>query len=169
MSHLVPLMFSLENKNVVIIGGGQIAFRKAKAFIKSGATITIISPQLINELKELKNITWSKKNFEKEDIKDAHFIIAATNNHEVNQYIKECASEHQWVNVVSDQHQCDFHTPAVIQRGDLIVSVSTSGKSPTLSKKIKNELENYFDDHYIELVEQYGKNRVKVKEIRDKE
>ena len=158
---MVPLVFTLLNKKIVIIGGGKIAFRKAKTFINSGAAITIISPQIIEDFKEFPIITCINKRFEKDDIKEAHIVIAATNDKEINQYIKDCTTDFQWFNDVSDQKNSDFHTPAVVRRGDLVVSVSTSGKSPILSKKLKSELESYFDEHYVEIVNTYAENRRK--------
>ena len=82
MTEMVPLLFSLQNKKVTIIGGGEIAFRKAKAFLKSGASITVISPQIHDELKQLPSIKWINKFFEKDDLTDAHIVIAATNDKE---------------------------------------------------------------------------------------
>lgn len=161
MTEMVPLVFTLLNKKIVIIGGGKIAFRKAKTFINSGAAITIISPQIIEDFNEFPFITYINKRFEKEDIEEAHIVIAATNDKEVNQYVKECTTEFQWFNDVSDQKNSDFHTPAVVRRGDLVISVSTSGKSPILSKKLKSELERYFDDHYVEIVNAYADDRKK--------
>lgn len=161
MTEMVPLVFTLMNKKVVIIGGGNIAFRKTKMFMNSGAAITIISPQITEDFKKFPFITHINKRFEKEDIKDAHIVIAATNDKEVNYYVKECITEYQWFNDVSDQKNSDFHIPAVVRRGDLVVSVSTSGKSPILSKKLKNELESYFDENYVEIVNTYGDARKK--------
>jgi len=161
MTEMVPLVFTFLNKKIVIIGGGKIAFRKAKTFVKSCASITIISPQIIEDFKEFPSITHINKRFEKDDIKDAHIVIAATNDKEVNQYVKDCTTDFQWFNDVSNQNNSDFHTPAVVRRGDLVVSVSTSGKSPILSKKLKNELESYFDDHYVEIVNTYAEYRKK--------
>lgn len=161
MTEMVPLVFTLLNKKIVIIGGGKIAFRKAKTFINSGAAITIISPQIIEDFKEFPIITCINKRFEKDDIKEAHIVIAATNDKEINQSVKECTTDFQWFNDVSDQKNSDFHTPAVVRRGDLVVSVSTSGKSPILSKKLKSELESYFDEHYVEIVNTYAENRRK--------
>jgi precorrin-2 dehydrogenase / sirohydrochlorin ferrochelatase len=161
MDEMIPLLFSLQNKKVMIIGGGKIAFRKAKSFVKSGATITIISPQLIEEFTQYPSILWKKKYFEKEDIKDGHIIIAATNDKNTNNYVRDCTSDFQWFNDVSDQTNSNFFTPAIVRRGDLVVSVSTSGKSPVLSKKIKNELENYFEHKFHETVEEYAIERKK--------
>lgn len=161
MTEMVPLVFSLQDKKIVIIGGGKIAFRKAKAFLKSGALITIISPHICDELKQLPTIKWIKKYFEKDDLTNAHIVIAATNDKKINNFVKDCTTDFQWFNDVSDQNNSDFHTPAVVRRGDLIISVSTSGKSPVLSKKIKKELETYFDDHYSEIVNDYASERKK--------
>ncbi|WP_088012596.1 bifunctional precorrin-2 dehydrogenase/sirohydrochlorin ferrochelatase [Gottfriedia acidiceleris] len=161
MTEMVPLVFSLQDKKITIIGGGKIAFRKAKAFIKSGASITIISPQLCDEFKQLPTIKWMKKYFEKDDLNGVHIVIAATDDKSINKFVKDCTSDFQWFNDVSDQNNSDFHTPAVVRRGDLIVSVSTSGKSPVLSKKLKKELESHFDDHYSEIVNEYAIERNK--------
>ncbi|WP_088072896.1 precorrin-2 dehydrogenase/sirohydrochlorin ferrochelatase family protein [Gottfriedia luciferensis] len=161
MTEMVPLLFSLQNKKVIIIGGGNIALRKAKSFLNSGASITIISPQLHDELKKIPSILWIKKHFEKDDILDAHIVVAATDNQYINKFIGECTTDFQWFNDVSDQKNSDFYTPAVVRRGDLVVSISTSGKSPVLSKKLKRELENYFDNHFNEIVNEYANERKK--------
>lgn len=159
MAEMIPLLFTLTNKKVMIIGGGNIAFRKAKALVNSGASITIISPEISEEFNALPSIKWLNKRFEAEDIKEAHIIFAATNDKQINQLVKNSTSDFQWFNDVSNQKNSDFYTPAIIRRGDLIVSVSTSGKSPVLSKKIKNELENYFDQNVHKIVEQYANTR----------
>jgi precorrin-2 dehydrogenase / sirohydrochlorin ferrochelatase len=164
MAEMIPLLFTLKNKKVMIIGGGNIAFRKAKALVNSGASITIISPGIIEEFNTYPSIKWLKKRFEPEDVKEAHIIFAATNDKEINQFVKNSTTEFQWFNDVSNQENSDFHTPAIVRRGDLIVSVSTSGKSPVLTKKIKNELENFFDHNVDKIVVQYADMRKKTRQ-----
>ena len=140
MCNLYPLIFNLQGKNVVIIGGGKIAYRKAVGLKDTGAIVTVVSPEICEEMEKLSYITWKQKAFTEEDIKDAHLIYAATNHHDVNMMVKQAAHDFQWVNIVSDGTQSSFHTPAIIRDNEYIVSISTSGKDPAFAKQIKQEL-----------------------------
>ena len=80
------------------------------------------------------------KTFSNDDIKDAHLIYAATNQHAVNMMVKHTAHDFQWVNVVSDGTESSFHTPGVIRHDEYVVTISTSGKDPSFTKRLKQEL-----------------------------
>ena len=110
MYNMYPLMFNLNKKVVVIVGGGKIAYRKASGLKNTGAFVTVVSPEICEEMKELPHITWKQKTFTNDDIKDAHLIYAATNHHAVNMMIKQAAHDFQWVNVVSDNIFIISHT-----------------------------------------------------------
>ncbi|MFD3448139.1 precorrin-2 dehydrogenase [Microbacteriaceae bacterium 4G12] len=140
MHNLYPLVCNLEGKRVVIIGGGTIAYRKACGLQDTGALVTVVSPDICEEMKKLSYITWKQKTFTEEDIKDAHLIYAATNHHDVNIRVNQAAHDFQWVNVVSDGTASSFHTPGVIRSDECVVSISTSGKNPSFTKRIKQEL-----------------------------
>ncbi|MBO1581756.1 precorrin-2 dehydrogenase [Bacillus sp. XF8] len=140
MHNMYPIMCNLQGKMVVIIGGGTIAYRKAAGLENTGALVTIVSPYICEEMKNLTYITWKKKTFTEEDIQDAHLIYAATNDHDVNMMVKQAAHEFQWVNVVSDGTESSFHTPAVIRNDEYVISISTSGKNPSFAKRIKQKL-----------------------------
>lgn len=159
MNKLYPVMLDLTGKQIVIVGGGTIALRKARGLEETGAVITIVSPTILDELKELSFITWKKKRFEKEDMKGAHFIFAATDNKEINKYIVECTSSLQFVNDISVRENSNFMTPAVMRRDKLVIAVSTSGTSPVLAKEIKNELIDYLSDNVEEKLKEYEKAR----------
>ena len=79
------------------------------------------------------------KTFSNDDIKDAHLIYAATNQHAVNMMVKQAAHDFQWVNVVSDGTASSFHTPGVIRNDEYVVTISTSG-NPSFTKRMKQEL-----------------------------
>ncbi|MDA1676098.1 MULTISPECIES: precorrin-2 dehydrogenase [unclassified Bacillus cereus group] len=144
MYNMYPLMFYLNKKVVVIIGGGKIAYRKASGLKDTGAFVTVISPEICEEMKELPYVTWKQKTFANDDIKDAHLIYAATNQHDVNMMVKQAAHDFQWVNVVSDGTESSFHTPGVIRNNDYVVTISTSGKDPSFTKRMKKELKSIF-------------------------
>lgn len=159
MDNLYPMMMKLSGKKVVIVGGGQIALRKARGFEGTGAEITVISPNLLEEFQQLTYVTWKQKKFEAKDIQEAHIIFAATNMKTVNEYVCQCANEFQWVNDTSESGNSTFITPAVIRREKFILSISTSGASPVLAKEIKQELEQRFDETIVEMVDVYARRR----------
>ncbi|SME45436.1 Precorrin-2 dehydrogenase [Bacillus mobilis] len=144
MYDMYPLILNLNKKVVVIIGGGKIAYRKASGLKNTGAFVTVISPEICEEMKELSYITWRQKTFSNDDIKNAHLIYAATNQHDVNMMVKQAAHDFQWVNVVSDGTESSFHTPGVIRHDEYVVTISTSGKDPSFTKRLKQELTSIF-------------------------
>jgi precorrin-2 dehydrogenase / sirohydrochlorin ferrochelatase len=151
-----PIMLRLEGKKVVVIGGGRVAERKVKGLLGTGSLITVISPQATDKLKGFAGsglIEWLERSFSIEDIKGAFLIFAATNDKVLNQSIKMAASDQQLVNIADDPDGSDFHVPSHIQRGRLSISVSTGSASPTLARKIKEQLENQFDEQYEEYLE----------------
>ncbi|MBS4209464.1 NAD(P)-dependent oxidoreductase [Bacillus sp. FJAT-50079] len=158
--YVYPVIMKLKGKNVVIVGGGSIALRKARGFVGTGANIMIISPEINKELLQLPCIQWRKKEFSADDIRDAHLIFAATNNQEVNQSVCQSAHEFQWVNDTSDSENSSFITPAVVRKEQLLLTVSTSGASPILAKEIKQELEEKYAG-YGKLVKEYAERREK--------
>jgi precorrin-2 dehydrogenase / sirohydrochlorin ferrochelatase len=164
-------MVRLKGKKVVVIGGGRVAERKVAGLLGTGSLITVISPQATDELKGLASdgvIKWLEKSFSKKDIEDAFLIFAATNDKVLNQSIKMAASDHQLVTIADDPDGSDFHVPSHIQRGRLSIAVSTGGASPTLARKIREQLENQFDESYEEYLEFLFSARQRIlKEVKD--
>ena len=154
-----PLLLSMHNKTVVIVGGGKIAYRKAKGFEHTGANVVVIAPHIMPELESLPFVVWKKKSFEPADIEEAHLIFAATNQDEVNSYVVSCANSFQWVNNVSDGREGTFINPAVVRRGDLVLTASTSGNSPVLAREIKKQWEVQYGEEYKDLVEEFRDKR----------
>ncbi|WP_379599925.1 precorrin-2 dehydrogenase/sirohydrochlorin ferrochelatase family protein [Oceanobacillus profundus] len=155
------MIMKLHGKKVVIVGGGQIALRKAKGLAGTGAAITVISPRILKELEQLHDVAWKQKEFEEKDIEGAHLIFAATSNKSINKNVCACADDFQWVNDISDSEYSSFITPAIVRREKFILTISTSGASPILAKKLKQELEERYDDKMGELVNAYEKRRNK--------
>lgn len=139
---LYPINLKLDELDVVIIGGGEVAYRKCKNFLEFNKNVTIVSKQILNKFYDLKgNIKIIKDDYKEIYIKDASVIIAATNNRELNMEIGlYCRAKNKLVNVVDNIEISNFTVPSYIKRGDLLISVSTGGKSPSLSSKIKKKL-----------------------------
>jgi precorrin-2 dehydrogenase / sirohydrochlorin ferrochelatase len=151
-----PINLNLNGRKVVVIGGGRIAERKITGLIEAMAVVTVISPKLTIELTEYAEegkITWKKRDFTAEDIQDAFLVIAATNQPETNLSVKKAAAPHQLVSLVDNPEVSDFILPAVVNQGKLSITVSTSGASPILAKKIKQEIADQFGPEYKEYVD----------------
>ncbi|WP_318502701.1 NAD(P)-dependent oxidoreductase [Bacillus sp. T3] len=115
-----------------------------------------MSPELTGVLEKLAQdnvFTWKRKRFEPEDIEHATFVFAATNDRNINQFVKASARENQLVSLIDNPDHSDFHIPATVKRGKLSLAISTSGASPLLAKKLKQQLEQLFDDRYDAYIE----------------
>ncbi|MBD7964009.1 NAD(P)-binding protein [Fictibacillus norfolkensis] len=148
---MYPIHVNLIGKTVVVVGGGWVAHRKIKDLLNEEAKITVISPTADNEIQEWhaeRKLTWIKREVVREDLEEAFLIVAATNCKEINSWIAEQISSKQLVNVVDQPHLGNFIVPSVVKRGKLILSVSTSGASPSLSKSIKKELQQKYSEEY---------------------
>lgn len=139
-----------------MVGGGPVAERKIHNLLDTGAIITVISPTItavIQSWQETEDVNWKKKYFEDDDINDAFLIIAATDKRDVNHQVLKVCRTHQLINVVDDPEGSNFFVPSTLLRGKLSISVSTSGASPGLSKKIVTELADKYDECYEEYLD----------------
>jgi precorrin-2 dehydrogenase / sirohydrochlorin ferrochelatase len=146
-----PVILRLAGKKVVVVGGGKVAERKVTGLLGTGAEVFVVSPEATIEIQRLYRegkIVWKQKSFSANDIKDAFMIFAATNDQQINQLIRNSAAVHQLVTIADDPDGSNFHAPAHIQRGLLSIAVSTGGASPTLARKIREQLEQQYDDTY---------------------
>jgi precorrin-2 dehydrogenase / sirohydrochlorin ferrochelatase len=96
---------------------------------------------------------WKEKEFATEDIRDAFLVFAATNQPEINLAVKAAAAPHQLISLVDDPEESNFILPAVVNQGKLSITVSTSGASPILAKKIKQEIADIYGPEYKEYVD----------------
>jgi len=164
-----PVMLNLNGKRCLVVGGGEVAFRKVFHLLEAGAFVTVISPSFTEEIltiaeSEKKRLNLLKREYEGEDVKGFFLVFACTDDIKTNKLIaKECEKYGVLVNIVDDSYVSSFIVPAVLKRGNLVISISTVGKSPLLSKKIKEKLENIFDERYEKLLEDLYKVREEVK------
>lgn len=152
MAIYYPVYLNLKGKKCAVVGGGGVAQRKVQSLLKAGAKVTLISPELTTMLQKLAlngAVTHVKGEFSPEYIDGAALVIAATNDRRVNSCVASEANKMGvLVNVVDSPSLCDFVVPSVVRRGDLLISISTGGKSPALSKKIRLIIERMFGKEY---------------------
>jgi len=147
-----PAYLDLRDRPCVVIGGGSVAERKTLALLEAGAAVTIISPALTPKLHEFSDtgkITHLKKQYEDGDLSGQFLAIAATPSVEVNTLVAQaCRKKHMLVNVAVPPEESSFIVPSVVERGDLMIAISTSGASPALSKKIRQDIEQRYGREY---------------------
>ena len=163
---MLPLMVDVRNRQILIIGGGKIAFRRLSVLFKQGARIKVVSPNVIDEIKELyqsKQIEWVQRDVVKEDLSDAFFIVAATDHKEVNKWVAKQANLNQLVNIVSEAELGNVQIPSFQQQGKLTLAVSTAGASPTLAKQLCQQLFNQFDEAFFLMLDELYEERQKIK------
>lgn len=155
MTSYYPIMLNISGKQVVVIGGGAVATRKVASLIRAEALVTIVSPELSPKLQLLADenvIQWRKKSFSADDIKNAFMIVAATNSTHINEIVAASASQNQLCNIVDNEALSQFIVPSVVHRGPLTIAISTSGANPKLTKKIKQDLEEQYDESYEDYI-----------------
>lgn len=152
---MYSVMLNIENKRAVVVGGGNVAYRKIIGLLAEGAIILVISPDVTKEIETLirqKRVQWTARKFEATDVFGAFIVIAATNCRDVNAHIASCCQSYQLVNIVDDSARSTFHVPAKVQRGELVITVSTGGASPLLAKKIRNDIAVQYPEDYADYI-----------------
>ena len=161
---LYPINLNIDKIKITIIGGGKIAYRKATNFLNFNKTVTVVSNEFIEEFEEIKEkIEMIYDKYDEKYIEDSFVVVAATNNKQINHEIGVyCNQNGKLVNVVDDKELSNFTVPSYVKRGELLLSISTGGNSPSLSAKIKRELEEKYDESYGEYIELLGLARKKI-------
>ena len=150
-----PVLLNVLGKKCLVVGGGMIALRKAQTLIEHGAEVVVVSPTIVAELQEMTKgglVKAIPREYQTKDLNDAFLVIAATNGIRVNERVADEAKKRKiLVNVVDKPDISDFIVPAYFRHGDIIVAVSTSGKSPALARKIRSEIKNELRAEYSQL------------------
>jgi precorrin-2 dehydrogenase/sirohydrochlorin ferrochelatase len=147
-----PVNLDIKNRHCLVVGGGRVGLRKVETLLSCGAVVTVVSPEVEAKLQSLsKNVALiiKQRPYRSADLDRMFLVIGATDNEDLNQQISEDAQRANMLCNIADRPRvCNFILPAIIQRGDLVVTVSTSGKSPAFAKKLKKDLENEFGEEY---------------------
>lgn len=155
MTSMYPVTLKLAGKFCTVVGGGSVAVRKVKSLLEQGAEVTVISPALDEELIAIQEqFVWRNSMYSDGMLKGSFLVIAATDSRDVNHAVYEWCEEHQvLVNVVDSLQESSFTVNAMVQRGDFMLAVSTSGISPAVSKKVREDLELQYGPEYGTMLE----------------
>jgi precorrin-2 dehydrogenase/sirohydrochlorin ferrochelatase len=164
-----PIFLDIENRNVVIIGGGNVCARKAETMMNYGAKVTIVSPEFTDEIEQwAKNgaLQIKRKKYDEHDLEGANIVIASTDDQSVNEQIAaDCRRRRIPVNVVDVTPLCEFIVPAIIEKGSVTLAVSTGGKSPALARTLKEDLQRMVGPEYAEVNDVLGTLRDSAKRV----
>ena len=150
------MFVSVAGRRCVVVGGGGVAARKARGLLEHGAAVVVVSPEIRSEL-ETTDAEILRRPYESGDLEGAFLAFAATDSRGVNAAVTLEARERGIpVNVADRPTEGDFASPATLRRGGLQVAVSTGGASPTLARRIKEELEPAFAPEWAGIVEKFG-------------
>lgn len=155
-----PVFMDLEGRRCVVVGGGEVANRKARKLLQARAGVVVISPEIKPELESVA-VEILRRPFEAGDLEGAFLAFAATDSREVNAAVaREADDKGIPVNVVDLPSEGSFAVPSVLRRGRMQVAVSTGGASPSLARSIRGELEGIFGPDWAGLAEELAVARM---------
>ena len=158
---LFPFFEDIDGKRFVVIGGGRVAKGKVRRLLPFTDKITVIC-----ENTDIDFVPVIRRSFRESDILSGDYIIAATDSEETNARIFELCKKHEKpVNTVDDPEKCTFLFPSLIKRGNLVVGISTTGKSPAFSKHLRQQIEAGLDGDIEKVLDKMGLLRFRLKEL----
>jgi uroporphyrin-III C-methyltransferase/precorrin-2 dehydrogenase/sirohydrochlorin ferrochelatase len=159
---------NIKDQQCLVVGGGQIASRKIYMLQRAGGDVTVVAPELCDELSarvDKGGLHYLQETFDETHVGNQVVIIAATNDEAVNRQVSEVAKSHGIpVNVVDAPDLCTFIVPSIIDRDPVQIAISTGGASPVLARLLRAKLETFIPSAYGRLAKLVEKYREKVKE-----
>ncbi|HGN9118660.1 TPA: siroheme synthase CysG [Proteus mirabilis] len=163
-----PIFCQLNNKPCLLVGGGEVAERKARLLMEAGAVISVVAPTFTPQFMQWQNeqrLQCFMAEFSVADLADKWLVIAATDNEQVNQHVYQQATEQRiFCNVVDSPQQASFIMPSVIDRSPIMVAISSGGKAPVLARILREKMEQWLPNSLGALAQLAGKLREQVKQ-----
>jgi precorrin-2 dehydrogenase/sirohydrochlorin ferrochelatase len=155
-----PIYLDVRDRTCLVVGGGAVGTRKARTLLRAGARVVVVSPEATPELDTLARadrIRLHRRPYTDQYLADVFLVFGTTNDRRLNRKISADARQRGILCNIADQpDQGQFVLPSVVARGDLLISISTSGKSPALARRIRRQLEDEFGAEYARLLDLLG-------------
>jgi precorrin-2 dehydrogenase/sirohydrochlorin ferrochelatase len=148
----IPIFLDVTGRECVVVGGGEVAERKVEALLNAGAHVTVVSPRLSQSLESIAArglVTHIARDYERGDIRGCVLVYAASDDPKLHrELVAEARALGIPINVVDVPELCTFISPAVVNRGDLQIAISTGGASPAFAARLRRALEDQFGTEY---------------------
>lgn len=164
MPKYFPIFLDIRGKPCLVVGGGEIATHKASQLLKYGPRLTIVAPTATAAILDWagrREISYAPRAFQPADVDGKTLVVSATNDKTVDAEVSEAAMERGvLVNIADVPELCSFVYGAIVERGDLQIVVSTSGRSPAFAAHLKRDLEHQFGEEYAQYLDILGEARL---------
>ncbi|MCF8024516.1 MAG: bifunctional precorrin-2 dehydrogenase/sirohydrochlorin ferrochelatase [Desulfobacteraceae bacterium] len=161
-----PVYLDIKGRRCLVVGGGPVALRKAQGLLEAGARVTAVSPEFSEGFTLLAgsaSFETIRRSYRSTDLDEKFLVIGATDNNELNRKIsRDAQSLNILCNIADVPEACNFILPSVVHRGDLMIAISTSGKSPAFARHLRKQLEKQFGEEYTEFLRIMGAVRKKL-------
>ena len=161
-----PVHLDINDRNCLVVGGGGVGTRKVKTLLDCGARVTLVSPKVSPQLRDLAtsgDIILKERSYQSNDLSNMFLVIGATDDEKLNKQISSDANRLNTLCNIADRPEvCNFILPSIVHRDDLVITISTSGQSPAMAKKLRKSLENQFGKEYGTLLRLMGAIRKKL-------
>jgi precorrin-2 dehydrogenase/sirohydrochlorin ferrochelatase len=164
LARAYPVNLILEGRPCLVVGGGSVAARKVEGLLACGAVVHVVAPEIDDEIRGWSEVTYDERPYRRGDVSGRRLVIAATSSSAVNRDVySDCEAEGIWVCGADDPENCSFTLPSVVRRGSLVLTVSTGGRSPAVSRWLRERLEAMFGPEYEILLDLVADHRAAVK------
>jgi uroporphyrin-III C-methyltransferase/precorrin-2 dehydrogenase/sirohydrochlorin ferrochelatase len=160
--NLFPIFVKLKGRRVLLVGAGPVGEAKVGGLLSAGAAVTVVAPAATDAIRRLADegkLVWHRREFAPSDLDGIALVVAAVPKDVAKSIYDEAQRRTVLINSVDDPDNCDFYYPAIVNRGDLQIAISTAGHSPALAQRIRVELEQQFGPEYESWVRQLGQAR----------
>lgn len=148
----LPIFLDVKGKKCLVVGGGDVSFRKTEFLLNAGAIVTIVSPEIAPALAKLPGTTHIAERFKTSHLDGYALVIAATDEEATNELVsKEAKHRNMLVNVVDNPPLCSFIVPSILDRSPIVVAFSSGGASPVLIRMLRGKLETMIPATYSKL------------------
>ena len=160
---LFPVFLKLINRPCLVVGAGRVGEPKIASLLAAEAAVRVVAPEATEAVRQWARtgrLAWRPRCFEPADLDGTFLVVVATPRRELNDSIyREAQQRGVLCNVVDDPPRCDFYYPAVVNRGELQIAISTNGRSPALAQRLRQELEQQFGPEYEAWLAELGQKR----------
>lgn len=161
-----PVFLNLKDRPCLIVGGGDVALRKARLLFSAGADLAVVAPETSRAFAEFVDqhaLHWVRRKFQASDVDGKWLVVSATGDSSVERSVYEAASAKDiFCNGVDDKGNCSYITPAIVDRSPIVVAISSGGAAPVLARKLRAKIEMLLPNDFGRLASLAGQWRERV-------